>query len=177
MPAVAMPFDPPAKSTFPPLRRPPRYPAANRSSSAIPAAPALPSRGLAAPVQPTATAPRATPPRATPPRATPAAAAELTILQKIAFVTLALFLVISYGRLAEIFAIATRVPAPLAQVSIGLAFLGMLLCGVSGLRHLDSSIGRLMLLYTFWLMLTIPVSVWRGGGLVVFSPFLGPPAV
>jgi len=102
------------------------------------------------------------------PAATFPADRQITTLQKIGFATLAIFIVTSYSRLVDMIAIVTNLKLPTAQVTIALALFGMVLCGLAVLRNLDSVSGRLMLLYTIWLVLTIPVSTWRGGSYGVF---------
>jgi putative inorganic carbon (hco3(-)) transporter len=93
---------------------------------------------------------------------------EPSALRKVAFGTLALFLFATYGFLAETVANLAGSHLPLAKVIIGFTAVGLLVSGSALIRTLTSLLGRLILLYTGWLMLTVPLSIWRTGALDAF---------
>jgi O-antigen ligase len=81
---------------------------------------------------------------------------------------LALFLLATYGFLAETIATLANTHLPIAKVVIGFTCVGLLVSGATLIRTLMSLLGRLMLLYTAWLMLTVPLAIWRTGALDAF---------
>jgi len=147
---MSLPSSPPR----PLLRRPPRnYPTRKPpqlrvATETAPARPAL--------VQAPPPAARISPP------------VEPSPLRKVAFGTLALFLFATYGFLAEIISTLASSRLPIAKVIIGFTCVGLLVSGAALIRTLTSLLGRLMLLYTAWLMMTVPLAIWRTGALDAF---------
>jgi putative inorganic carbon (HCO3(-)) transporter len=58
-------------------------------------------------------------------------------------------------------------PIPLAKAVVALACVGLAVSGASMIGVFKSAVGRLMLLYTGWLILNVPFAVWRGGAFEV----------
>jgi len=90
-------------------------------------------------------------------------APPLTLFQKVAFLSLIVFLIIAFSRANEFVPIPYAVRAPLA---ICLAA-GFLSGGV--FRAMLSRPGIILLLFTFWLCVSLPFSVWKGGSFALLT--------
>lgn len=100
-------------------------------------------------------------PGSLPYRLTPAPPPSL--FQKIAFATLIIFLPVSFSRVNEFIPIPYAVRAPLA-ICFAAAFLSG---GV--FRAMLSRPGVLLLAFTFWLCVSLPFSVWKGGSFALLT--------
>lgn len=86
-----------------------------------------------------------------------------TLFERLAFGGLLAFLVVAFSRINEFIPIPYAVRAPIA-----ICLLGSLLTG-GVYRAMLSRPGILLLLFTFWLCVSLPFSVWKGGSFALLT--------
>lgn len=90
-------------------------------------------------------------------------ASALTLFQRVAFGALLVFLVFAFSRINEFLPIPYAIRAPIA-----ICLLGAFLSG-GVFRAMLSRPGILLLLFTFWLCVSLPFSVWKGGSFALLT--------
>lgn len=86
-----------------------------------------------------------------------------TLFERLAFGGLLVFLVVAFSRINEFMPIPYAVRAPIAVCLLG----GFLSGGVY--RAMLSRPGILLLLFTLWLCISLPFSVWKGGSFALLT--------